>query len=74
MAPGMSWGEDVNLLSLCLMYGKTHYKDTIKVPKQTYFLFCSKYQKLVKKKNVESLIPGGVLPNMGSTGMCGPKG
>ena len=56
MAPGMSWGEDVNLLSLCLMYGKTHYKDTIKVPKQTYFLLCSKYQKLVKKKNVESLI------------------
>ena len=50
MAPGMSWGEDVNLLSLCLMYGKTHYKDTIKVPKQTYFLFCSKYKKISEEK------------------------
>ena len=28
----------------------------------------------LEKKQLPGLSPGGVLPNMGSTGMCGPKG
>lgn len=32
------------------MYSKTHYKDTIKVPKQTYFFFFFQIPKISEEK------------------------